>query len=119
MAKLVRGVAFYEIARWWCLYFFALDNLATSTVTDILCSEERVDGCKLIVEVVSDSNAAASTWRTKLGEELTNLHFVGPNNYAGTWHAGYEGFSAEMVVHGCPGYAWLLYRWKWPSVLRF
>eukprot|EP00958_Prasinococcus_capsulatus_P011468 scaffold1139_cov202-Prasinococcus_capsulatus_cf.AAC.7 len=74
-----------------------------------LCSgiDHEATDCKLVVEVVADSTHVASSWNAKLSEELSGLSFIGPNHDLGTWHAGYQDFSSEMIVHGCPGYGHL------------
>ena len=93
-----------KILRIYALFLVALDScrLALSDVLSPVCSS-GVE-CDSTILVVGDAHTKESTWRMKLLESKPSLRFVGPHYDHGTWHAGYESFTVEMVAHGCPGY---------------
>ena len=76
-------------------------RLAVCDILSPICSSG--EECDSTILVVGDAHPKESSWRMKLRESKPSLRFVGPYYDLGTWHAGYEGFTVEMVVHGCPG----------------
>mmetsp|Transcript_5802 Transcript_5802/g.21139 ORF Transcript_5802/g.21139 Transcript_5802/m.21139 type:complete len:475 (-) Transcript_5802:325-1749(-) len=59
--------------------------------------------CALTVEAVGDTITSESMWRKKLQQLLPDITMVGPNFSKGTAHAGYNSYTTEALMFGCPG----------------